>query len=219
MYSVIVPTLWKANMDKFKDTLSELNKSENIIEIILIDNDPTVDEELKQHVLHNTTKVKHLRMDRNIYVNPAWNLGANMALGEYLVFLNDDVWCNPSINNIFELHKKHQDKENGIYGTSTECFFCKDINDPPQVEDMVYKEGVGRNDGWGCMFIWKRDKWIDIPNDLLVFYGDDYIVKRFLANGGRIYLLYNICITEWAQTSRSVIMVNDEINYNSKYIK
>lgn len=41
MYSVIIPTIWKQNLDNFRDALKDLNASPNVDEIILIDNAPS----------------------------------------------------------------------------------------------------------------------------------------------------------------------------------
>ena len=41
--------------------------------------------------------VRVLQQERNIYVNPAWNLGAREARGKYLAILNDDVLFEPEL--------------------------------------------------------------------------------------------------------------------------
>ena len=52
MYSVIIPTLWKQNIDLFKEVLIDLGSNDDVKEIILIDNDPAFDSKVKQEVLN-----------------------------------------------------------------------------------------------------------------------------------------------------------------------
>ena len=88
MYSVIIPTLWKQNTDLFKEVLVDLGSIDDVKEIILIDNDPAFDSNIKQEVLNTTSKLIHLQMQENIFVNPAWNLGVKHSTQPYLVILN-----------------------------------------------------------------------------------------------------------------------------------
>jgi len=85
MITVITPTMWKAQ--EINVMLPKLNEHELIGEIIIIDNDPS-------HKNENTcslSKVTYLTFGENIYCNPAWNRGYEVAKYDKLMFINDDA--------------------------------------------------------------------------------------------------------------------------------
>ena len=221
MYSVIIPTMWRQNLNDFVDVLRDLNQSQYVEEIILIDNEPAFDNTVKTQILSDIDKLRHLRMEQNIYVNPAWNLGVKSATGEYVMVLNDDVWSVPPISSIFPAHQSHFDKESGIYGLSTSCFLCDDVRHSVPEENINIVNTEGRGTGWGCLFLLRRDSWKEIPDELKVWFGDDYITKEFNKEGKTVYSIKNLCVTEWSITSRnpefSPVTENDKEIYFSKY--
>lgn len=216
MYSVIIPTMWKQNISLFKATLAELEVEELVNEIILIDNDTT-----SSYISEiSSSKLRYVPQTENIYVNPAWNLGIELATSEYVMVLNDDVWCTPSIRRIFTAHQAHSDKANGIYGLSTSCFLCEDMTEV-QDKNIEFVNTEGRGTGWGCLFLLKRTNWTPIPHELKVWFGDDFITTCFTKAGNVVYSIKNVCVTEWSITSRlpmfSPITENDRQIYFSKY--
>jgi hypothetical protein len=84
MYSVIALTMWKC--ERFKETLTELDKHPLVGEIILIDNSEMDVDSLK------LKKLNHIKEDKNTYINPAWNKGVSLAKYNKLLVLNDDLW-------------------------------------------------------------------------------------------------------------------------------
>lgn len=216
MYSVIIPTMWKQNVSLFKKTLEELEADELVSEIILIDND--ISSSYISEI--ELVKLRYIPQRENIYVNPAWNLGIELATDEYVMILNDDVWCIPSIRQIFTAHQAHFDKDNGIYGLSTSCFLCEDMTES-QNKNIEIVNTEGRGTGWGCLFLLKRARWTPIPNELKVWFGDDFITMSFTKAGNTVYSIKNVCVTEWSITSRlpvfSPITENDKQIYFSKY--
>ena len=218
MYSVIIPTVWKQNLDNFREALEDLNTSSDVQEIILIDNAPSAN---SQKILYGISKVQYMPMEQNIYVNPSWNLGVRTARSEYIMILNDDVWTNPSLSKIIEVHKTHEDKNNGIYGFSTSCFLCENAKETLPTEPIYFVTTEGKGNGWGCMFLFKRDMWVDIPDELKIWFGDDYITEQFIRRKQIVYSAKNICVTEWSITTRlpefHSVMENDRQVYFSKY--
>lgn len=200
MYSVIIPTLWKQNIDLFKEVLIDLGSNDDVKEIILIDNDPAFDSKVKQEVLNTTSKLLHLQMQENIFVNPAWNLGVKYSTQPYLVILNDDLWCNPSINKILEAYQAHPQKDNTAFGMSSSCYPAIDPKSVTINEPIVIDAYEGRGTGWGCLFMMNRNLWIDIPDDIKVWFGDDYIVYHLLKQKKLIYSFSNIVCTPYATT-------------------
>ncbi len=77
--------MWK--FKPFPRYLEQIIGQDCIGEVILIDND--IEARPKDFFSH--PKIKLLEQEENIYVNPAWNLGAKIAQYSNLCFLSDDV--------------------------------------------------------------------------------------------------------------------------------
>ncbi len=217
MYSVIIPTIWKQDLKHFKETLQYLEVLSIVKEVILIDNNPGFDHAVKDNLLENFTKVKRVSLSGNIYVNPAWNLGANIAKEEYLVFLNDDFYTVPSIFEIFITHHQHPDKENGIFGMSGSCYNTNHVT-PGGIH---VRSTEGRCFGWGCIIFIKKTNWSPIPGELKIWCGDDYITQKFIKEGKTVYTFANLWAPSPGVSSTdgefNKIKENDIIMYKRKY--
>ena len=86
MFSVIVPTMWK--FKPFLDFVEDMVAHPLVGEVIIIDNNTP---EKPQHRVLSHPKIKMYSFGINIFVNPAWNLGAEEAIFDRLCFLNDDL--------------------------------------------------------------------------------------------------------------------------------
>lgn len=159
-YSVIIPTLWKSN--RIHQLLKDLIDSEFVDEIILIDNASKYNEYYE--VLD---KVKLVQVEENIYVSPAWNLGVEIAKNEHIAICNDDVNFNP---NVFELFL--QNEIEGIVGQSSQNY-NRNYNDVPFLTQL---NGI-RPWGWGSLIITQKKYWIPIPDQLKVWYNDDFMTE------------------------------------------
>jgi hypothetical protein len=183
-YTVIIPTLWKSN--RTKKLLSDLNECEYVDEIIVINN------QLTDVLDGKVEKVRHVSFGGNIYVNPAWNKGIELAKNECIALCNDDINFDP---NIFGLITKDILMEYGIIGQS-EFNYKGNNTDEPIIEKWL---GKVRDWGWGCLIIFDKKDWINIPNDIKIWYGDDYIFK---CNPATKSILKNFNIqTEMSTTS------------------
>jgi len=160
-FSIVIPTLWKSN--RTKKLLSDLNECEYVDEIIVINN------QLTDVLDGKVEKVRHVSFGKNIYVNPAWNWGIHNAKNECIALLNDDINFNP---NIFELITEDVLNQFGIIGMGEGNYKSLNIEGDPILE--VWQPGV--NDwGWGCFIMLNKKDWIDIPDDIKIWYGDNII--------------------------------------------
>ena len=82
--SFIIPTLWRP--DTTLELLQFLERSEDVQEIIIIDNAPSHRPDLPQ-----LRKLHLVEQDSNCYVNPAWNLGVELAQSNLICLCNDDI--------------------------------------------------------------------------------------------------------------------------------
>ena len=160
-YSVIIPTLWKSN--RTKKLLVDLQQCEYVDEIIVIDNSYDGYQDTK------VEKIRFVSFGGNIYVNPAWNKGIELARNNQIALLNDDINFNP---NIFEVITEDVLNQFGIIGMGEGNYKSLNIEGDPILE--VWQSGV--NDwGWGCFIMLNKKDWIDIPHDIKIWYGDNII--------------------------------------------
>jgi hypothetical protein len=82
--SVIVPTMWMPHT--FPYMMQQYNDCSSVGQIIIINNNVSATPELPE-----LSKLIMLNQEENIYVNPAWNLGAETAEEEILCIINDDL--------------------------------------------------------------------------------------------------------------------------------
>ena len=76
--SVIVPTIWA--FEPFPDYIKAVAELDDIKEVIIIDNN----REKRKNI--TDTKIKIMRQDENIFVNPAWNLGCKTRIRGHTLF-------------------------------------------------------------------------------------------------------------------------------------
>lgn len=160
-WSVIIPTLWKPAT--FPALLKALNNSSFVDEIILIDNNPSAlsQDALKFH------KIRHLPQSRNIFVNPAWNLGAAEAKNEWLCICNDDVLFD--CNAVFGHFKNEM--LNGIVGVHPDSFDEATWNDGrPRKSDEVHIKQM-----WACILFLNQRSYRQIPEEMKIWWGDAWL--------------------------------------------
>ena len=132
--------------------------------------------------------------------------------------MNDDFYItsNHNITSLITSHHNHINKAVSIYGISTSCYI-----EEPTSNEIYLTDNEGRGTGWGCFFIIPRDKWVNIPNELKIWFGDDYITKHIKKSGGEVYTFKNIKASPFSQTLSSQtfnsILDNDTKIYMEKY--
>lgn len=160
-FSIIIPTMWVP--DTFETLLSQLINEPIIKEIIIINNkkDKTPNWQSLYHY-----KVNLINQEKNIYVNPAWNLGVSLASCNNICLLNDDILFNTSI---FEMISPQINTASGLIGLNMLG---------PQSETITLTREESRCWGFGCLMIMHKDNYHIIPNDLRILYGDDYLFAK-----------------------------------------
>ena len=162
-YTIVIPTLWKSK--RIHKLLSDLIKCQYVDEIILIDNAGKFFEYYEA-----LDKVKLVQVEENIYVNPAWNLGINIAKNDLIALVNDDINFDTNVFGVLDGNILNQF---GIVGMG-EGNYKEQIDETKGPYLDVWQPGV--NDwGWGCMILLNKKNWIDIPEDIKIWYGDNII--------------------------------------------
>ncbi len=135
-----------------------------VYEVILIDNA----NEYYTHYSEILHKIKLITPSENMFVNPSWNVGMNVASMNKVGILNDDIEFNTQI--FTDITDKHLEKY-GVIGMSSTNYTTTTYNPTLLSMDSV------RPWGWGCMLLLDKREWIPIPNELKVWYGDDWLIK------------------------------------------
>ena len=188
MISIIIPTLWQS--DCIYETIRDFKYSQvEGVELIIIDNaNSDYDEE----------GVTFVRQTENIFVNPAWNLGVEMAKNDTICLLNDDITINLKtlFNNIPHF------PEYGMIGFDANKNLTQTLN----VDDEIWEleETTCRSLGFGCMMIMPKAHYEPIPSDLKIYFGDDmlyWLNKDYFKR--KVYNIKNLKSTgELSKTSR-----------------
>ena len=164
-YSVVIPTLWKSG--RTQKLIEDLLECEYVDEIIIINNAGT-EECDKLSTIHS--KLRMVSKGENIYVNPAWNWGIELAKNECIALVNDDINFD---SNIFGVITENTLMYSGIIGMG-EGNYKEPIDEERGPYIDMWKPGI--NDwGWGCMILLKKSHWKPIPNEIKIWYGDNFI--------------------------------------------
>lgn len=166
-YSVIIPTLQKA-WSITRILLETILKDENVGEVILINNCGT-----PVNLVNNKLKVVNLQ--ENIFVNPAWNLGVELAKFENIALVNDDIILP---NNIFG--KIGNLEEYGITGCGS---YIPMDHKTYEVRLASIDLASERNYNFGVFMVFKKYRYIPIPNEIKIWYGDDWLFYHNKNNG------------------------------------
>lgn len=200
-FSVVILTMWR--YAPFLDFLKDLVKLEIVDQIILIDNDPT---RKPQDAILLNQKINYFTFNKNIYVNPAWNLGVRLSNNKKICILSDDVIFD------FKTFYKVNDILNNDSGVLGMCPGLAEFNQPSFTNgniDIIPWSGQ-HTFGFGCLMFVYKDWWIDIPEELLVFCGDNWIFDTCMNRGKQNYLITNMFQhTPYAQTTTKIELPPD----------
>lgn len=188
-FSVIIPTIWKSQFTT--PLLQRLSKSESVGEIILIDNAP--DWDIKMN------KLIHIKESQNTYVNPAWNKGVELAKYNNITIANDDILFN--VDEYFHYMEQIPLKEFGFVGSHSDNYKGEKFL---TIELEKYDNQTNVT-GWGCLFSFDKRNWKPIPNQLKIWYGDNWIH----ATNGSILQLRGIEIETLMSTSSDLEEVRE----------
>lgn len=186
MYSVIVPTMWRGK--EFAEMLPLIDAHPLVGEVLVIDN---AKDKRPEWLLRCewSDKIKILKQERNIFVNPAWNLGVSVAAHDQLCFLSDDVRFDVAV---FDVLKDHLGPKDGAIGPNGNCFienhagYEHDTGKPSHVPDVDYTQSIqlenyGKEDymdcGWGVVLFLNKANYIPIPQQFRIFFGDVWIFE------------------------------------------
>lgn len=204
--SVIIPTLQK-NLEILNNLVTSLDRDESVSEIIIIDNST-------KGYKHNSTKLKVIVPKKNLFVNPSWNLGVKEAKEEIISLLNDDITIpNEFCKNIIE----QMTSDMGIVGFHKDYIEnVQKIMPTPESTKIKLEKATGRCGYYGVAMFFYKSSYIEIPEDIKIFWGDDWLYYQNKKKKRTNYFIINQRIYHWGSLSSTDKVVNPYSKKDSK---
>lgn len=189
--SIIIPTLQKRPEFLFQ-LIDSLVKDSSVGEIIIIDN-------ATKGFDYDSNKVKVIIPKENLFVNPSWNLGAKQAKYDYLGILNDDI-CIP--DNFCSKIIQQINDNTGVIGTNGYSMINKSY-EPESITDNSFRleETTYTTFNFGVMLFLHKNCFYEIPDDLKIFYGDDYLFFKNKKNKKINYVIEDLKMYHYGSLS------------------
>lgn len=179
--------------DDFLNFLPKILDQTSIGEVIIINND--VDKTPNSDVLSHS-KIRMHNCAENIFVVPAWNLGASLSNYPILAFLSDDVEVNI---NVFDKVAQFINSEIGMVGLLSPYFVenYEEIYKRFLTDDTITFSDPNDEDyrkrpppcGIGNLFFVMKENWVNIPN-LKIFHGEVLLWNK-LSQTKKNYIITN----------------------------
>jgi hypothetical protein len=142
----------------------------NIDQVILINNNRE-----KTPTFPKSKKLLYVEPHENIYVNPAWNLGVRAASNDNIIISNDDLMYDVNVytNVLNAIIEKFQGLQNlGIIGMHEQNYSIEQTSNTIELKAHMGKPA------WACLLTTHRSVWPIIPEQLKIYYGDDFLKKK-----------------------------------------
>jgi hypothetical protein len=169
-FSVIIPTIWKG--ENLNELLINFYNSEFIEEVILINNAKDKTPNFERH-----EKLVYVEPSQNIFVNPSWNMGVRLAKSNNIIIANDDILfdVNHLIICLIDINNNHAKLEDlGFMGMHSDNYELEENSNTIILRTHGMKPSKG---GWGCLIIFDKKHWIPIPEQLKIWYGDNFLIS------------------------------------------
>lgn len=181
MLTIIIPTLQKS-VSTLELLLRTLNDDDAVGEIIVVDNS------LKGLDI-NLAKLRVITPNENLYVNPSWNLGVQEAKFEKIGLLNDDIAIPKDFCTNIE---KYITENIGIIGGGPDSVIPQNqIDSLPKSSSLLIEPVKCRNFNYGIAMFFHKKSYFMIPDDIKIFFGDDWIFVKNLKNKKENFVVTN----------------------------
>lgn len=213
MLSIIIPTMQK-DLDILNKLLSELDSDNSVGEILIIDNSG---KDLKTGL----KKVKVFVQNKNLFVNPAWNLGIKLSSKDipYFGILNDDIIFPKNLFSSVENFLSNSDESVGLAGIDCATNTPKsEFDNYPEDSEIKFIKSDRMAGFWGSAYFGKKTNYFEIPNEIKVFYGDHFLFRKNQQSGRQNYLITNLKIKHLESlTSHSSKFIKKMFKSDRKY--
>ena len=192
--SVIIPTL-KKNMQLLNNLIVTLSKDVCVDEIIVIDNSCDGFET-------DDSKVKVIMPSENLFVNESWNLGVKVARNNIIALLNDDITIP---ENFCGTVLRQFPKDAGCLGIGIDSVkITKSVLPTTDSCNEIYLEEIKVMDlHWGICIFLDKTFFVEIPKELKIYCGDDWIIYQTQKQGKKVYQILGQDIYHYGSLSCS----------------
>ena len=182
--SVIIPTLQK-NLTVLKKLVQILLDDDIVSEILILNN---AIKKLKFN--EKSDKIKIITPKENLYVNKSWNLGIKEIKNDLFLIINDDIlpvqnFCSKIVNSgIFKR------QNTGLVGINPNFIMqysretVSDIDIPPDTNNFFFLHlpRYKHVSDWGSAFLGLKSNFYEIPEDLKIIFGDNFLLFKNILN-------------------------------------
>lgn len=204
--SIVIPTLQK-NKELLNNLVCNLDRDDFVDEIIVIDNSCRGFE-------HNSAKLRVIIPKENIFVNPSWNLGVKEAKNEIIGLLNDDITISDDFCKNVSLKLE---PDMGIVGMHRDFVHnTKEAVTTPETTDLTFVPATERCSYFGIAMFFYKTSYIEIPEDIKIFWGDDWLYYQNEKLKRKNYYIANQKIYHWGSLSSTDKVVNPYSKNDSK---
>jgi glycosyltransferase involved in cell wall biosynthesis len=157
-FSVIIPTLQRS--PGLRPLVKQCLAHPLVDEVIVINNSPAP-------LGMEDPRLRLFDQSENIYVNPAWNLGAAEARAELLAIVNDDVqFDDEALTHAAEILRKGR---YGIVAPDKSCLWA-DASRP-----VSHRLASRDNLIFGTFMCMRKSDYVPIPDELRIWGGDHWL--------------------------------------------
>lgn len=161
-FTIIIPTMF-VNPDALKIMLHKYEASDFVEEIIVVNNGGT------NIIPANRPKVRVINDGKNIYVNPAWNLGVSEAKTRNIILANDDIVFD-NVDSVLSLIFLTL-RPFVIIGIGECCYPQRKY--VPQPLRIIKSDNI--NWGFGTFMAFTRESYVEIPDKYKIWVGDNIL--------------------------------------------
>ena len=207
--SVIIPTLQK-NEELLKNLINSLYRDDAVDEIIVIDN-------AAKGLNMSNDKLRIIVPESNLYVNPSWNLGVKEAKNEIVALLNDDITIP---ENFCGDVAAGMSSDMGVVGFDrTYIEVTEEIKRPPVKTNISLLPLKYRPLHWGVAIFCFKTSYFEIPDELKIFYGDDWLFLKNKKEGKTNYQISGQRIFHYGSLSSKSKNLNPITKQDKKIYK
>lgn len=162
-FTVVIPTLQRA--PGLRSLVLRCAEHPSVREVLVVNNAP---EPLP--VTHPRLRV--LQQGTNIFVNPAWNLGAREARGSLLAIVNDDVeFEDEALTHAAGILRR------GFFGIVGPDLSTFSDDGSGRISHRLARHDAPRR-RFGTFMCLRRTDYVPVPDELRIWGGDDWLIAQ-----------------------------------------
>ncbi|MFH1546959.1 MAG: glycosyltransferase [bacterium] len=196
-----------------KNVVNDLSRQTGLYKLRLVDQGST--EEGTREYLSSLGTEKHIEVimnTRNVDVYRLWNSFYEQTTGEFLCFLNNDIRLPSNfVKDTMDIFRLEPTVGCVIHSTNH-----SDYQKVTPLNYVILSNSFGQ--GWDCTF--RRSSYTLVPNELKLFYGDDFVFINLYRDGWKVAIALSSPIIHFTSTScKNSIDNENDLNRGIKWMR